>query len=91
MPTSFFVIDARIPGIIRELITEAKGCLKMNFLTGASSCARKAIYELLVIERAEGADYETRIKSLKPKYGRVPRYSALGQAREAKRISAPFE
>ncbi len=40
----------------------------MNFLTGASSCARKAIYELLVIERAEGADYETRRKSLKPKY-----------------------
>ncbi len=68
VPTSFFVMDARIPGIVRELITEAEGCLKMDFLTGASSCARKAIYELLVIERAEGADYETRIKSLKPKY-----------------------
>ena len=35
VPTSYFVIDARIPGIIRELITEAEGCLKMNYLTGA--------------------------------------------------------
>ncbi len=35
VPTSFFVIDERIPRIIRELITEAEGCVKMNFLTGA--------------------------------------------------------
>jgi hypothetical protein len=68
VPTSFFVLDDRIPAIIRELITEAEGCLKMNFLTGASSCMRKAIYELLIIEKAEGTDYESRIKSLKKKY-----------------------
>jgi hypothetical protein len=67
-PTSFFVIDKRIPKIIRELITEAEGCSKMNFLTGASACVRKAIYEFLDIEKAQGADYEARIKFLKRKY-----------------------
>ena len=67
-PTSFFVIDERIPAIIRELITEAEGCLKMNFLTGASACARKAIYELLVKENTEGEHYKDRINFLKDKY-----------------------
>jgi hypothetical protein len=68
VPTSFFVMDERIPRILRELVTEAEGSLKMNFLTGASACTRKAIYELLVEEGATGTDYETRIKSLKGKY-----------------------
>jgi len=68
VPTSFFVLDNRIPAIIRELIVEAEGCLKMNFLTGAPACMRKAIYELLVIEEVEGDDYENRIKFLKKKY-----------------------
>jgi hypothetical protein len=68
VPTSFFVIDERIPAIIRELITEAEGSLKMNFLTGASACMRKAIYELTVFEHAPGQDYQERIKSLKSKY-----------------------
>jgi len=68
VPTSFFVMDSRIPKIIRELITEAEGCLKMNFLTGASACMRKAIYEFTVKEKAEGEDYESKIKSLKSKY-----------------------
>ena len=44
VPTSYFVIDKRIPKIIRDLITEADGSLKMNFLTGSSACMRKAIY-----------------------------------------------
>jgi hypothetical protein len=64
VPTSFFVIDKRIPRVLRELITEAEGCAKMNFLTGASACTRKAIYELIVLEKAEGADYDSRIKGL---------------------------
>ena len=70
-PTSFFVVDSRIPRILRELITEAEGCLKMNYLTGASACMRKAIYELLIIEKMEKIeeeDYEHRIKLLKKKY-----------------------
>lgn len=68
VPTSFFVIDNRIPSIIRELITEAEGCLKINYLTGASACTRKAIYELLVLEEMSAGDYQERIKSLKKKY-----------------------
>jgi len=50
---------------------EAEGCLKMNFLTGASACMRKAIYELTVREKAEGKDYESKIKFLKSKYQSV--------------------
>lgn len=71
VPTSFFVMDERIPASIRELITEAESCKKMNFLTGASACARKAIYEFLVIEKAEGEFYEDRIKSLKVRFPNV--------------------
>ncbi len=68
VPTSFFVIDERIPKAMRELITEAEGCLKMNFLTGASACARKAIYELTMHEKCEEEHYEDKIKGLKRKY-----------------------
>lgn len=65
VPTSFFVLDRRIPRILRELIAEVEGCLKSNFLTGASACARKVVYELGVLEGATGSNYEDRIKSLK--------------------------
>ncbi len=68
MPTSFFTIDTRIPKIIRELITEAEGSLKMNYLTGASACMRKAIYEFLFYEKLIDGSYEDRVKSLKCKY-----------------------
>jgi len=68
VPTSFFVIDNRIPRLIRELITEAEGCLKMNYLTGSSACMRKAIYELLINEELTNGNYEDKIKSLKSKY-----------------------
>ncbi|MFH0800937.1 MAG: hypothetical protein V2A78_00925 [bacterium] len=71
VPTSFFIIDTRIPRVVRELIAEADGCIKMNYLTGASACCRKAIYELTVIEKAEGEDYEARIKFLKAKFSFV--------------------
>ncbi len=65
IPTSFFVIDKRIPKILRELFSEAEGCLKSNYLTGASACARKIIYELTKLENGTGNNYEERIKSLK--------------------------
>jgi len=71
VPTSFFVLDSRIPNILRELITEAEGCLKMIFLTGASACTRKVIYELLVREKIEGGDYDSRIKDLKSRYQQI--------------------
>ena len=67
-PTSFFIVDNRIARILRELVTEAEGCLKMNYLTGASACMRKAIYELLVLEKAQGEDYDSRIKFLKKQH-----------------------
>ena len=65
VPTSFFSLDKRIPKILRELITESEGCLKSNFLTGASACARKIIYELAILQKAEGINYDERVKSLK--------------------------
>ena len=68
VPTSFFVMDQRIPKILRELLTEAEGCLKSNFLTGASACARKIVYEMTSTEKLDGRSYEDRIKSLKQKY-----------------------
>ena len=67
VPTSFFVLDERVPKVLRALMTEAEGCLKSNFLTGASACTRKVVYELAVIEGAESDDYESRLKSLKAK------------------------
>jgi hypothetical protein len=71
VPTSSFALDPRVPAIIRELITEAEGCLNTNFLTGASACMRKAIYELTVKEQCEGEDYESKIKFLKKKYHQI--------------------
>ena len=71
VPTSFFVLDQRIPKILRELLTEAEGCLKSNFLTGASACARKIIYELGSIQEVEGDNYKDRIQSLKTNHPEV--------------------
>jgi hypothetical protein len=73
-PTSFFTIDSRIPEVIRELISEADGCLKMNYLVGGSGCLRKAIYELLRLqeipkeENSRPLSYEDRIKKFKIKF-----------------------
>ena len=75
VPTSFFALDSRIPRILRELFTEAEGCLKMNFLTGASACARKLVYGLAKLEKAKGDTYEDQLKSLKTIRGDVePEY-----------------
>ena len=75
VPTSFFVLDQRIPKILRNLLTEAEGSLKSNFLTGASACARKIIYELGSLQKVNGDNYEDRIKSLKKKHPEVePEY-----------------
>ena len=68
VPTSFFTLDSRIPRVLRELISEADGCLKGNFLTGASACVRKVVYEMAKLERTKGDNYDERIKSLKQKH-----------------------
>src|SRR5260370_6322556 len=65
VPTSFFVLDSRIPRVLRELMSESESCLKGNLLTGASACARKIVYELATLQKASGDSYEERIKSLK--------------------------
>ena len=51
-PTSYFILDNRIPEKVRELIYEAENSRKSNFLVGASACLRKAVYELLEYEKA---------------------------------------
>lgn len=71
VPTSFFVLDERVPKVLRELLTEAEGSLKSNFLTGASACARKIVYELAMLEKADGENYDDRIKSLKSKHSEI--------------------
>lgn len=90
-PTSFFTLDERIPREVRELITEADNCLKMNLLVGASAALRKSIYELI---RKEGAavknektgltDYKDSIKNLKEGFLRVQGdlFDALGSVQE---------
>ncbi len=65
VPSSFFVVDNRIPRELRELMAEAEGCLKSNFLTGASACARKIVYELALRMKAKGEHYDDRVKALK--------------------------
>jgi hypothetical protein len=55
-----------------KLLTEAEGSLKGNFLTGASACARKLVYELAELEGGSGDNYEERIKSLKSVRPQVP-------------------
>lgn len=65
VPTSFFVLDSRIPAELRELFSEAEGCLKSNFLTGATACARKIVYELAGRHDVQAPNYEERIKALK--------------------------
>ncbi len=73
-PTSFFVVNDHIPRVLRELITEAEGCRKMNHLVGASACTRKAIYELLHLENAQGAHYDEKINNLREKFPRINDY-----------------
>ena len=52
-------------------MTEAEGCLKGNFLTGASACARKMVYELARLHGISDGNYDDRIKSLKSKHPEI--------------------
>lgn len=90
-PSSFFALDERIPREIRELIFEAEKSRQANLLVGASACLRKAIYELLVYEKAVvkntksgHADYQASIKTLKTKFPSVAPelFDALGDIQE---------
>jgi len=90
-PTSYFVLDDRIPEKVRELVYEAENSRKSNFLVGASACLRKAIYELLEHEKSViknqktgRADYKESIKQLKNKFPNVASelFDALGHIQE---------
>jgi len=70
-PSSFFIINSLIPKDIRELLAEAEGCRKMSYFVGASGALRKAIYEFLKHQKAEGKHYEDKIKWLKNKYKNI--------------------
>jgi hypothetical protein len=74
-PTStpgFLTLDPRVPATIRDLLGESDGCLKHNFLTGATACAQRAMQALLAIEKVEGPDVPARIRGLNEKYPAVP-------------------
>lgn len=90
-PTSYFVLDNRIPEIVRELIYEAENCRKSNFLVGASACLRKAIYELIEYEKivvknpkTGHANYQESMKALGIKFPKVESelFDALGHIQE---------
>lgn len=70
-PTSFFTIDNRIPEKIRDLVSEADQCRKMNLMVGASGALRKAIYEFVKLEKVGGKTYQEKIKVLKVKYPKI--------------------
>jgi len=67
-PSSPFSVDPEVPTKIKDLIDEADGCKKQNFLVGASGALRKAIYEFLLEQKVEGGNYEEKIKALKAKH-----------------------
>lgn len=90
-PTSYFVLDNRIPEQVRELIYEAENCRKSNYLVGASACLRKAIYELLEHEEAivknpktGYANYEESMKALAGRFPKVEEelFQTLGHIQE---------
>ena len=90
-PTSYFVLDSRIPEKVRELIYEAENSRKSNFLVGASACLRKAIYELIDYEKTVVknpktgyANYQESMKALGVKFPKVESelFEALGHIQE---------
>lgn len=90
-PTSYFILDNRVPEKVRELIYEAENSRKSNFLVGASACLRKAIYELIEHEKTivknpktGYANYEESMKALAKKFPKVESelFEALGHIQE---------
>lgn len=69
---AFLAIDGRVPSILRDLLVEAEGCAKNNYLTGGTACAQRAIQVLLTIEKTEGPDIQARVRALSEKYPAVP-------------------
>lgn len=70
-PTTFFTLNSLIPEPIRNLVAEAEGCKKMNYMVGASGALRKAKYEFLKEQEAKGKKYQNKIKWLKKKHKNI--------------------
>lgn len=90
-PTSFFILDNRIPEKIRDLLYESEKSRQANLLVGASACLRKAIYELITHEnvvvkndKTGYSDYQKSIKALKTKFSFVAPelFDAIGDIQE---------
>lgn len=47
IPSTSFVLDERIPKVLRDLFNEADECRKANLKIGAAACLRKFIYTFL--------------------------------------------
>jgi hypothetical protein len=69
---AFLRLDHRVPPGLHDLLTEADGCLEHGFLTGGTACALHAVHALLTLEKAEGADIQTRLRALSEKHAVVP-------------------
>lgn len=74
IPTPTFIIDSEIPSKLRDLLIEALKCIKENALTGASACIRKAIYQFLTKEKAQGENYDDKINSIKKNWLQIEDY-----------------
>ena len=74
IPTPTFIIDSEIPSKLRDLLIEALKCIKENALTGASACIRKAIYQFLTKEKAQGENYDDKINSIKKNWPQIEDY-----------------
>ncbi len=74
IPTPTFIIDSGIPNKLRDLLIEAHKCIKENALTGASACIRKAIYQFLIKEKAQGNNYDEKITAIKKNWSQIEDY-----------------
>jgi hypothetical protein len=68
----FLTLDQRVPAAVRDLVSEAEGCLKGGFLTGGTACALRVIQVLAPAEKADGPDLAARIRALSEKHPSVP-------------------
>ncbi|MBQ2883152.1 MAG: hypothetical protein IJE43_05170 [Alphaproteobacteria bacterium] len=86
IPTPTFIIDSEIPCKLRDLLIEALKCIKENALTGASACIRKAIYQFLTKEKAQGDSYDDKLDSIKKNWPQIEDY--LGVLKGIKGITS---
>ena len=68
IPHSNITIHPKIPNILKDLLVEAETCLINNAIIGASACVRKAIYEFLKREKAQGTHYQEQISYVKTQH-----------------------